>query len=152
VGELLDKQKWYYFPMNRMRTITVTVSILVILVIGFILSVPHTHDVENKAAPATDTASTTPIVTLNDSYRKGVHTLSGSVELPNVCTSLDAEATLLGDASSTQTIALSLSAPADTGTCLQLPMQTTFSTTISAPSGLPISVTVNGIAASTTPK
>jgi hypothetical protein len=98
------------------------------------------------------TPAAPPVVTVHDSYHKGTHTLTGSLFLPNACTSLAASATVITLGSSTQAIALALSAPVDTETCLQVPTKVLFSTTVSASSTDPIVVTVNGASASTTPQ
>lgn len=148
------------FRMLHSRFWVAAGLIALAVIIGFAFSVPHTRDgkVQKKPAPV---ATTTPVVTLSDSYRKGTHTLSGSVMAPDACMSVSADASLFGAASSTATttqsvattserIELSLVMPADDGVCLQIPTKTDFSTTIDAPEGLPIDVTLNGQPASTT--
>lgn len=135
--------------MMQKRLWAATGILAVIVFGGFALSVPHTRDAAIRARMET-AATTTPVVTLSDSYRKGVHTLSGSLTVPNACTSVTANATVLGSASSTSGIALSLSAPADDGVCLDVPQTVQFSATVTAPKGLPIIVTVNGTTATTT--
>ncbi len=122
--------------------------IAAVVLVGFALSVPHTRDVPH--APATTTASTTPAVTLHDAYRRGTHTLTGTIVAPDACSVVSADATLVGDASSSQSIALSISMPPDSGVCLMLPTVMPFSATLSAPAQLPVTVTVNGEAATTT--
>lgn len=119
------------------------------LIVGFALSVPHTRDVPHTlSAEKTETAP--PAVTLSDTYKKGVHTLSGSVLAPDACTQVSADATLTG-ASSTPAIALALTLPEDAGPCLMVPTPVPFSVTLEAPKDAPIVVTVNGVEATTTP-
>ncbi len=120
-----------------------------VLVIGFVLSVPHTRDV-GKVAQGENAITSVSEVTLHDSYKKGVHTISGSLMVPNACTSVAAEASLAGDPSAPSGILVALSVPEDAGICLQVPMSTNFTVTIAAPAHLPISATVNGVVATTT--
>lgn len=123
--------------------------IAIVIVLGFMLSVPHTtRDVVQKKVAAPLPAA--PLVAIRDSYKKGTHTLLGTIQAPNACTTATTTATLEGDASTTQSIRLALTTTADPGVCLELPTPLKFSTTIAAPSGLPIIVTVNDVVASTT--
>ncbi len=135
--------------MNHTRLWIAAAIIAIVLVSGFILSAPHTRDVSNTET-LHDTTVSAPSVTLRDVFKKGVHTITGSVNVPNTCATVTAQATLLGDASSTKNILVALATSEDTGVCLQLPSQMDFSTTISAPSYLPITATVNGSIATTT--
>lgn len=121
-----------------------------VILISFALSVPHTRDVAQKL-PSTDVTTSVPVVILHDVFKKGVHTISGSLETPNACTPVNASATLVGNASSTQSILVSVSVQSDSGICLQLPTQASFQTTISAPANLPFTVTVNDSEATITP-
>jgi len=81
---------------------------------------------------------------------KGVHTITGSLVAQNACTTVLAEATLVGDASSTQNILVAISMPKDSGICLQKETTLKFSTTITAPARLPIVLQVNEVLATTT--
>lgn len=118
------------------------------IIAGFVFSVPHTRDIPR--APESPKVTVVPPVTLHDAFKKGMHTIIGSVEVPNACTNVTATASLVGDASSTQNIVVAISMPSDSGVCLELPTRMTFSTTIAAPAHLPLSATVNGMAATTT--
>jgi hypothetical protein len=123
--------------------------IALIVIGGFVLSVPHTRDiVETKVAVQ---ATSTPVVVLRDAYKKGVHSLSGSLLAPNACATVSAEASLQGDASSSQSILLNITMSDDTGVCLQLPTKVSFDTTIQAPAGIPITSLINGAPATSTP-
>jgi len=122
--------------------------ILVFIVAGFVFSVPRTRDIPHESALSTATSSV-PTVALRDTFKKGVHTLSGSLLAPNACTSVTAEAFLQSEASTTESVLVALTMPEDVGICLQLPTRATFQTTLSAPANLPISVTVNGVTATT---
>jgi hypothetical protein len=134
--------------MNQPR-LWITASIIgVIVLIGFVLSVPHTHDVGGTPAPTA--ATSVPNVTVHDVFKKNVHTITGSIQAPDACTTVTANATLNGNASSTQSILIVISMPPDAGICLNLPTAVPFSTTITAPANLPITASVNGVTASTT--
>jgi hypothetical protein len=136
--------------MTRMRLGVSAGIIALIIFVAFALSVPHTtRDVAVKKAPVE--ASPIPVVALRDAYKKGVHTFSGSLMVPNACTPITAAASLAGTASSSQSVAIVITAETATGTCLQVPTKVTFQTTLTAPSQLPLAVTVNGVVASTTP-
>jgi hypothetical protein len=116
---------------------------------GFVLSVPHTKDVDTGLS-LESVATSVPIVTVRDSFKKGLHTITGSLEAPNACASVTAEATYSGDTPDTEGILVALSLPEDSGVCLQVPTRVSFTATVSAPARLPITVTVNGTAATTT--
>ena len=133
--------------MNHKRFWVAAAILALIVIIGFALSVPHTRDT-GKVAESEKAA--VPSVSLHDSFKKGVHTITGSFQAPNACSVATADATVSGDASSTQKILIDISIPADVGVCLQVPTPINFSVTISAPAHLPISATVNGSEASTT--
>lgn len=135
--------------MNRMRLRVSAAIIAFVIFIAFALSVPHTRDVAE--VPVTGSAtSSVPLVTLHDSFKKGFHTITGSIEAPNACTSVGARASVVSDASSTESILVAIFMPSDAGVCLELPARATFHTTVSAPAHLPFIVTVNGTAATTT--
>lgn len=143
-------------PARTMRLWTAAAIITFVLVVGFVLSAPRTRDGALPPPSSTPAATSTPVVTLHDVFKKGVHTISGSLEAPDACMSATAEATLIGtstnrQASSSPIIAVAIDMPADSGICLQEPTPVTFQATLAAPAGLPIEVTVNGAAATTTP-
>jgi len=135
--------------MNHTRLWIAAAIIAVALIAGFALSVPHTSDVEMKPELLSETANV-PSVTLHDVFKKDTHTITGSLSAPNACTVIAAEATILGSASSTESIRVAISMEKDAGVCLQLPTSESFSTTVVAPAHLPFSVTVNGEEATTT--
>ncbi len=134
-----------------MRITYAALIIAVAIMIGFALSIPHTSEIE-QIVEVEETAPIVPVVTIHDSYKKGVHTITGSLELPNACMTLLAEATAQTNASTTEAITLALTTSTDTGVCLQIPKVKNFSTTIEAPDDVPIQVLVNGAAASTSPQ
>jgi len=130
--------------MKHSRLWVLTAIIAFVIVVGFVLSVPHTHDIAQTPALTTATSSV-PLVALHDVFKKGVHTITGSIEVPTVCTTVSAQA-----ASSTESILIEISLLTDTGVCLQLPTLATFNATLAAPAQLPFTVTVNGTRATTT--
>ena len=91
-----------------------------------------------------------PTVVLNNAFKKGLHTISGSIEAPNACSLVSASATVVENASGTQSILVAISLQKDEGICLQVPTRINFKTTISAPANLPITATVNGFPADIT--
>lgn len=123
--------------------------IITIVLIAFALSVPHTRDVAVDSVPLSE-ADPVPSVIVRDSFKNGVHTISGSVEALNACTSVSASATRTSDAARTDGILVAVVMSSDSEVCLQMPTRIDFKTTVSAPANLPISVTVNGYMASTT--
>ena len=61
--------------MNHKRLWIAAAIIALVIVGGFVLSVPHTRDIGHPAAAQTAAASV-PAVTLHDVYTKGVHTIT----------------------------------------------------------------------------
>ncbi len=133
--------------MTHKRLLASAAIIAFVLIIGFMLSVPHTRDIIQPPASPSETASIPP-VKLHDIFKKGTHTITGTIRTPNACTAVSAIASITG-ASSTPSIQVAVSLPKDTGVCLQLPVMKTFSVTVVAPAGLPISAIVNGAEAVT---
>jgi len=137
--------------MTRARLTISTVIIAGIILIVFAFSVPRTRDVTPESSLSTESTST-PVVIVRDSYRKGVHTITGTLEALDACTTVEASATPVGDEPATPTaIALALTTVESTGVCLELPTLIEFKTTVEAPADLPINVTVNGVAVTATP-
>lgn len=136
--------------MNYTRLWTAATIIALIVVVGFVLSVPHTNEVSRQPELEKTAVPRVPTITLHDVFKKGVHTITGSITTPNACTTVIANATVVGSATSTQKILLAISAPVDTGICLQEPTRIKFSATANASAGALIQATVNGVTASTT--
>ena len=136
--------------MSHRRLFTLAAVFAALIIAGFALSVPHVREVPSNPAQETQSAGV-PVVTLHDSYKKGVHSFSGTVTAPDACASVSAEATATGDASSTESVQISLTIPPDTGTCLMLATKIPFAVQVEAPANAPVTVSVNGVLASTTP-
>jgi len=134
--------------MSHKRLWIAAAIIAVILIAGFVLSVPHTRDVTRTPTNAEPVNASS--VVLRDVFKKGVHTITGTIEAPNACTAVTARAAVAGNASSTESIQIIISMAKNVGTCLQLPTLENFSVIVAAPASLPISATVNGKEATTT--
>lgn len=141
--------EWYHCLMSHKRLLISSAIIALIILISFAVSIPHTRDVEVKSQPSAAVPAV-PIVALHDAFKKGLHTISGSIEAPNACTLVSASATLVGNASSTENILIAILTQTDSGVCLQTPTQINFKATISATANLPIKATVNGLPAGIT--
>jgi len=135
--------------MNHTRLWTAAGIIALVVIVGFVLSVPRAGDVA-RTSLSQEVATPVPVVTLHDTFKKGVHTISGSLNAPNACTTAAAQASLITDASGTESILVAIAIPVDTGICLQVPTRVNFSTTVEAPAQLPLTATVNGVSATTT--
>ncbi|MFA5942136.1 MAG: hypothetical protein WC798_00470 [Candidatus Paceibacterota bacterium] len=133
--------------MSHTRLWIAAAIIVFFLIVSFVFSVPRTGDVAQAPLSRAEVTHT-PSVALRDSFKKGVHTITGSLEAPNACTSVGAEASLAGEGSESG-ILVALTLVDDGGVCLQVPTRATFSATISAPVDLPIFATVNGSIATT---
>lgn len=134
--------------MNQKRFWIAAGIIAAIILGGFALSVPHTTEVKEASLSAPEAAAVPPVA-LHDAYKKGVHTLTGSLMAPDACGQLSAAASL-GGASTSPSISVALSLSDQPGVCLELPTMLPFKLTVSAPANIPIDVTVDGQPASTT--
>jgi len=135
--------------MSHKSLLIVATIIASIIIVGFVLSVPHTRDIPAELSSEDATPRVSP-VTVRDSFKKGMHTITGSIEVPDACTTVSAQAMLTGDASSTESILVDISTSEDSGICLERTTLRHFSTTIAAPAKLPVTATVNGMQATTT--
>ena len=136
---------WYYCRMSHRRLWAAGGIIALAIIAGFMLSVPHTQDAPLPPSSVTVSAGV-PTVVLRDVYKKGVHTITGSLLAPNACGTVSATATATDEPG----IVVAISLEADEGVCLQIPTRAPFSTTVAAPQGVPITATVNGAQATTT--
>lgn len=136
--------------MSHSRLWVAAAIIALIVIVSFVLSVPHTRDITETSGKSKETPL--PTITVQDSYKKGVHTISGSIILPNACAAVGTEAGLMGaESSSTPHIVLAISTIDEGGICLQLPTTTTFKTSVATTTQkLPMVVMFNGTIATTT--
>lgn len=137
--------------MTHKRLWIVATLIACLIVASFLVSVLRAQNAEAPVASIISNITTVPTVTIKDSYRKGIHTINGTIIAPNACVVATADATLTSNASSTPLILLNISLPEDAGVCLQVSTPIVFSTTITAPPGLAIIAKVNGAPVTTTP-
>lgn len=134
--------------LHKRLWVAATIIASVILV-GFVLAIPHTREVKEGATLAAQEIQV-PSVTLRDSFKKGTHTISGTVVAPTPCTTLSTQASLITSASDTPSIMVAIQMPEDSGICLNRPVALPFSASIAAPAHTPITVTVNGTQATNT--
>lgn len=120
---------------NHTRLWAAATIIGAIIIGGFVLSVPRGREVPEGSAQAT---AGVPKIVVRNAFKKGVHTLSGSVLAPDACTSVSAEASLVGDE-----ILLALSMSEDVDICLEVSTPVTFSTSLEAPVGASVRTTLN---------
>jgi len=132
--------------MTHTRLWIVATIIASIILAGFALSVPRARDGVLPSKVLTE-EGIIPAVSVHDVFRKGVHTITGSLKASNACTGAQAEASIVNGG-----ILVNITMPIDSSVCLQEETIVTFSTTITAPSNQPIQTTVNGIVATTTEK
>jgi len=135
--------------MNNKRLWVSAGIIAFVVLVVFAFSAPHTRDLGVK--PSSSATESVPTVALHDSFKKGLHTITGSLSATNACAVVSASATLGSSASGTQNILIAVSLQSDSGICLQVPTRMDFKTMVSAPANVPITATVNGSSASTTP-
>ena len=138
--------------MNHTRLWIVSALIACLIVASFLVSILRAQRAEAPGAsvlPIAETAQSA--VSIKDTFKKGVHTISGSLVVPDACTTPIVDVVVGGDSSDPQSIIVDLAYPEDTGVCLQMPTSVSFSTNVTAPEGLPILVMVNGTIATTTP-
>ncbi len=131
------------------RLLFISIFIIVAGIIGTIFS---SAKVSNDVRPVSIVATTTsPIITLKllkDSYRRGIHTISGAVVVPNPCYVVNARTSLIPSTTPT-VIRLDLSVPEYTGRCLELTATTTFITKQKAEKRATITTYLNGVLTAT---
>jgi len=111
------------------------------------LSVPRAREVAENGSETM--GALVPPVELRDSFKKGVHTISGSVMAPDACTTVSADASV-DETKGSPHILVTLSLPPDNELCLVVPTKQSFSVSATAPQGVPIEVRINGMPATTT--
>lgn len=128
-----------------MRIALITFVVVAALGLAFVFFVPR----GSEALPPAPATTTTPTLYVSDSYSKGTHTIKGAFSVPTPCTSVSAEATVIAGIASTSpdTIAIAVSAPPDTGICVQMVATSTFSVSATAGKGAVITASVNGVVA-----
>lgn len=82
--------------MRIKRLWTAAAIIILTLVVWFVLTAPRVRDSVRPPPSIPVVATDTPVVALRDAFRKGVHTLSGSVTASDACMNATAEASFVG--------------------------------------------------------
>jgi len=131
----------------RLRAAAIIIGCAII--VGFIISVPRARDGVRPPAAEKKAAVSVPPIALKDVYKKGTHTITGSLVAPNACTTVSAAAELANDAAP-ESILVAVTLTPSEGVCLQLPTKLTFTTSVAAPADVPLTATVNGTVATTT--
>jgi hypothetical protein len=128
--------------MTPRRLRILALIILGTIIIGFVLFVPK-GKVQSPSAqvPAADAL---PAVSLSDTFKKGTHTISGSLEVHNACVAVAAEASVINDGATPRGIAVAITRTPSEGICLELPTRITFQKKVVAPKDLPLSATIDG--------
>lgn len=129
------------------RLFTSALIIAAVVVLGFVLSVPRAREVSEPAPPAA--VSPVPSITLRDSFKNGTHTITGSLIAPDVCT-LPTATAAVENAPARPAILLAVLLPDDPQVCLAIPTTRSFTVSVEAPEGTPVTATINGLAATTT--
>ncbi len=91
------------------------------------------------------------IISLSDSYRRGKHTIRGSVSIPTTCYTVDSKS-LLVPSTTPQVIRVDLFIPKDNGRCLDLPSTDSFKIIEKASKNSIIKVYINNTFATSTVK
>jgi hypothetical protein len=122
-------------------------AIIALIVLGsFVFSVPHTRDATiPRVAESKEVA---PIVRITESYKRGTRTLKGTLTMPDACGRVSAVASPAQDG--TEHIVVQVTLEPSSGICLELPTEASFSVQFDASEQTPVTVFVNGHAASTT--
>ncbi len=137
--------KFQHLVTSPVRITYSALIIAFVVLITFVLSVPRSQNEQVQDYESPSLSTTTPKLLITEEHDRGVRTFSGSLDVSNACTVVSAEAELVGNASSTQNIALYVIAPTMEGVCLQIPKTIEFEASIEAPEDLPVEVYVNGI-------
>jgi len=136
--------------MTHMRLSSAAIIIAILIGVAFMFSVPRVVRDGEQEQRVEEVVAKAPEVELSDSYKKGVHTIMGSIVAPNACTTLTAEASHAQSADSATVINLAITTASNDGVCLQLPTKVKFTTSIEAPADVLIQqTTVNGVVATT---
>jgi hypothetical protein len=116
--------------------------VIAVVIAAFLFSVPRTTEIPEDVPAVSSVA--VPSVLVEDSVRRGVHTLSGSIEAPDACSTVVAQASYEGADTENAHILLAVTLTLSEGVCLEVPTRMRFTATVTAPAGVPIEATVNG--------
>lgn len=136
--------------MSTRRLRILALIILGALIAGFVILVPR-GKVQSPTADAASTTSGIPEVTLVDSFKKGTHTISGSIVVYNACVAVATEALVIEDGANPSGIQISITRAPSEGICLELPTRIPFEKKVKAPRGLALTALVDGKTVPITP-
>lgn len=125
-----------------------TSVLIVITVLIFVFSIPHANTPGESGPAPLVIAPVVPGISIRDVYKKGAHTITGSLKVPNHCTTVSVESVLDGEP--TKGILILLTVLEDEGICLQEKVERSFTTSIVAEEKMPIRVLINGTEATVT--
>ncbi len=127
----------------------IIVAFVVLSIVSFSPRLPD----GKRSVVTVETPVTSPIkiVSLKDSYRRGKHTIKGSVSIPTVCYTVDFKS-LLVPSTTPQVIRVDLLIPKDSGRCLELSSTGSFKIIKKAPKNSIIKVYINNTFATSTVK
>lgn len=125
------------------------VVIAVTLFFGFFLLFGASKDVPAQRSSMAGSASDITLLSVSDSYHKGMHTITGTLMLPTACTPFAATTSPEGNGG-TNGIRVDIASEVDDGVCLALPATTTFTATAAGAASSTVSVYLNGALATTT--
>lgn len=132
--------------MRKWIFIGILLGVLIIAFGIFVLrisesTVPHEAEPQETGSAITD-------IHFTDTYRKGIHTIKGTATVPTACVEFSADITAPSGTSTP--IRVDLSAPADSGICLELATSVSFNLSVTAPAEAPIAIYTNGMLATST--
>lgn len=133
--------------MTHKRLYAAATIIAGAVLVSFLWSVPRVKDVEvqTEELQVASESLVAPAVELSTSYKKGTHTIEGTILAPNSCAVVSVEALPQGDPATSVVVAVTLTR--SEVVCLQLPVTMEFETTVSAPEEVTFTTTVNGLPA-----
>jgi hypothetical protein len=114
---------------------------VIVLVILFVLFVPHSNE-EEELLPINEGPSEVYEVVLNTTYDEGLYDIEGSIVAPTPCTHVSATALVIPG--TPDTVQVNIAMPPDTDICLQVLTEMPFEVSIEARENARIEASVNG--------
>ncbi len=127
--------------MNVRLVVSIFICIVVITAGIFFFATYEGAQVKEKVPTQ---ATTTPAVTLKDSFKKGIHTITGTVTVPTPCTEIDANAAV-DSAQNPPVIQVNITTTASEGICLLRAENEAFTLKVTAPESATVVTSVDGI-------
>lgn len=114
-----------------------------VIIIAFVVFAVRITEAPMTALESEEpTAADITNVTYDVTYEDGAYAIEGEATLPTLCTQMTTAGAL---SESGQSVRVDLSAAKDSGPCLALPKETSFSVSIPAPEGISVEVYANGV-------